>query len=134
MIVRRTQFSSAEGMKACRHCCQDPYRTTDHDSGNGSPPPGRSSFMIACRSKTLFQGIVGGWQVSHVVAVEQPRRKTLGDLAKMIDGFAESANAALLGLHLPEELLILGTDLFSCKLLMIGEEMSRLVDPPISGL
>jgi hypothetical protein len=90
--------------------------------------------MIASGGKTLFQSIVGGGQVKHVVAMEQSRRKTLGDLAKMIDGFVESANAALLGIHLPKELLILGTNLFSCKLLMIGEEMSRPVDPPISGL
>jgi len=90
--------------------------------------------MIACGSKTLFQGIVGGGQVRHVVAVEQSRRKALGDLAKMLNRLAEVSDAALLGLHLLQQVLIPGTDLFPRKILVIGENMSRLVDPPISDL
>src|SRR5215471_4344581 len=100
MIIRRTQFSGAEWVKACGHRGQDAYRATDDYSGNGSTPPSHPSLMITSGRKSLFKGIVGGGQVSHVVAVEQSRCKVLGDLAKMINSFAENPDAVLLGVHL----------------------------------
>ena len=62
-----------EELAARRHRRDDAHSAAHDQPRRGSPASGRAALVIAHRPETLFQGVVGGRQLRHIVAVEEPR-------------------------------------------------------------
>src|SRR4051812_15444135 len=66
--------------------------------------------------------------------MKQPRRKVLGDLYKVINGWTQRSQARFLLLHVLDPGQIRLPHLGSCLLLMIGQDMCRLIHQRIGAL
>jgi hypothetical protein len=79
-------------------------------------------------TKTMFQIIIGARQVRHIIAVKEPRSKVCCFLHEVIESCAECAQTRLLLLHVLHPGQIGLPNLGARLLLVIGQDVSGLID------
>ena len=80
-----TQVLSGEEASLAGNGCHQTDRSAYHDGGNGGFATSRSPFVITHGPETLFQVIVGRWQIWHVIGMKEPWGKAVGRLDHMIN-------------------------------------------------
>ena len=107
------------------------HRTTQHQGGRGTFPPGRPPFVIAMRAKELFEIIIGAREIRHARAVEKPRPITAADLEKVIDSGGERARGGAVPCHGSEEPLQAPLHHCLIPLVFVVQDVSRTMHPVI---
>ena len=76
----------------------------------------------------MFQIVVGAREIGDLVAVEETRPITGGDLEEMIDRRGEGANLAAVADHRREEIVVGRLDLGAGLSVMIGQDVGSPMD------
>ena len=108
--------------------------TAHNHAWNGSTSTCGSSLMNPCDTKAMFQIIIGTRQALHVIALKKASRKVVSDMAKMLNGLSERLHFGLLFLHLANVCQVAFTNLCPGVLLIIGQDLCRLVHQSIRAL
>jgi hypothetical protein len=82
----------------------------------------------------MFQIIIGTRQALHVIALKEASRKVVSEMAKMLNGLSERLHLGLLSLHLANECQVAFTNLCPGVLLIIRQDLCRLVHQSIRAL
>ena len=98
-VVDPAEVSTGRGMQACRDAGHEPHRSAQHCAWRGRLAAGRTSLMVALRTKQLLERVVGARQVRLAGGVEQARPVTARDLAEVIEGSPEPTYTAAVPLH-----------------------------------
>jgi hypothetical protein len=109
-------------------------RSAHDHTWNGSASACGSPLMDAGDAKALFQIIIGTRQALHIIALKEARRKVVGDVAKMLNGLAQRFQRSFLLLHLTYVCQVALTNLCPDVLLLIRQDLCRLVHQSIRTL
>lgn len=106
----------------------DPPRSSHHQPCNRPSSPPGSSLGIAHRPKALLQFLVRPWQISTIIAVEHACPRALGHLQELRDRSLEWSKGGLLRAHLQQQRLLAFADGLAALLVVIGQQMGRLMN------
>jgi len=134
LIILGSQLLDREGLLFADHGSHDTNRTPYHDTSNRSTSARGSSLMDPCDAKAMFQIIVGARQSLYIIAMKEPRRKVGGLVAKMLNGLAQRPYVGFLHLHLANVCQVAFTNLYAGMLLIIRQDLCRLVHQSIRAL
>jgi len=82
----------------------------------------------------MFQIVVGARQSLDVIAMKETSREVIGDVTKMLNGLAQWSQLGFLFLHLANECQVAFTNLCPGVLLIIRQDLCRLVHQSIGAL
>jgi hypothetical protein len=82
----------------------------------------------------MFQIVVGARQSLDVIAMKETSREVVGDVTKMLNGLAQRFHVHFLLLYLTHESQVARTSLRPAVLLVIRQDLSRLMHQSVSAL
>jgi hypothetical protein len=130
--VLRNEFGCGVRMQSCGSCGNHTDGATEDESRGSRFAPCRTPFMIAIRPEKLFQIIISPGQPRHGIAGEEARPVTAGNLPEVHQRRFQCPRGALVSGHRAQESPEATLHRQRLTLVMVAEDMSRLMDPVIS--